>query len=132
MGDYTFSTIKLVPRAERGESVNTGILPYDPASQKILYRGLTDNWDEVRRRAGVESLPDLGAISVYVRTRVGDDYPASLAENSLGGIAMTAPRPLVPFDAHLEALDRAFRSQMGVPAAAGGGPRGPAPPSQGS
>lgn len=114
MGDYTFSTIKLVARAERGESVNIGILLYDPA-QKLLYRRLTDNWDEVRRRAGAGPLPDLGAVSGDVPTRVGEDYLASLAENSLGSIVVTAPRPLMPFGTHLEALDWVFRSQIGVP-----------------
>lgn len=120
MGDYTFSTIKLVPHAARGESVNIGILLYDPA-QKLLHRRLTDNWDEVRRRAGVESLPDLGAVSGDVPARVGDDYLASLAENSLGNIVITAPRPLMPFATHLDALEWVFRSQIGVPS--GGGRR---------
>lgn len=114
MGDYTFSTIKIVPHAARGESVNMGILLYDPA-QKLLHRRLTDNWDEVRRRAGVESLPDLGAVSGDVPARVGDDYLASLAENSLGNIVITAPRPLMPFATHLDALEWVFRSQIGVP-----------------
>ena len=114
MADYTFSTIKLVPNAARGESVNIGILLYDPV-RKLLHRRLTDNWDEVRRRAGVGSLPDLGAVSGDVPARVGDDYLATLAENSLGGIVVTAPRPLMPFDTHLDALEWVFRSQIGVP-----------------
>ena len=114
MGDYTFSTIKLVPQAARGEPVNIGILLYDPA-QRLLYRRLTDNWDEVRRRAGVASLPDLGAVLEESPTRADDGCLASLAENSLGGIVITAPRPLMPFDTHQAALEWVFRSQVGVP-----------------
>ena len=114
MADYTFSTIKLVPQVARGESVNIGILLYDPA-QNLLYRRLTDNWDEVRRRAGIGSLPDLGAISGDAPTKVDDDYLTSLAENSLGNIVITTPRPLMPFDTHLDALEWVFRSQIGVP-----------------
>lgn len=114
MGNYAFSTIKLVPQAARGESVNIGVLLYD-SSKHLLYRRLTDNWDEVRRRAGVESLPDLGAVSGEAPARVDDDYLQSLAEHSLGSIAVTAPRPLMPFGTHESALDRVFRSQVGVP-----------------
>ena len=114
MADYTFSTIKIVPQVARGESVNVGILLYDPA-HKLLYRRLTDNWDEVRRRAGIGSLPDLGAISGDVPTKVGEDYLMSLAENSLGNIVVTAPRPLMPFDTHQDAMEWVFRSQVGVP-----------------
>lgn len=114
MGDYTFSTIKLVPQAARGESVNIGVLIYD-SSMGLLYRRLTDNWDEVRRRAGVESLPDLGAVSGEAPAKVDGDYLSSLAERSLGSIVITMPRPLMPFDTHTAALDWVFRSQVGVP-----------------
>ena len=114
MGCYTFSTIKIVPQAARGESVNIGVLLYDPA-KNLLYRRLTDNWDEVRRRAGIGSLPDLGAVSAGEPTRVDDGYLASLAGNSLGNLVITAPRPLMPFDTHQAALDWVFRSQVGVP-----------------
>ena len=119
MGDYTFSTIKLVPEAARGESVNIGILLYDP-SQGLLYRRLTDNWDEVRRRAGIGSLPDLGDVPEKSPARVDGNYLASLAESALGGIVITMPRPLMPFDTHQAAIEWVFRSQVGVP---GGGRR---------
>lgn len=59
MADYTFSTVKIVAHAMRGEPVNVGVVLYDPA-KRLLYRRITDNWAEVRRRAGDESLPDLG------------------------------------------------------------------------
>ena len=114
MGDYEFSTIKLVPQVARGESINIGILLYDQDTN-LLHRRLTDNWDEVRRRAGVESLPDLGPAAGTEPAKVGDDYLETLAENSLGNLVITAPRPLMPFDTHQAALDWVFRSQVGVP-----------------
>lgn len=119
MGDYEFSTVKIVPHAARGESINVGILLYDRGT-RLLHRRLTDNWDEVRRRAGVESLPDLGAAAESEPARVGDGCLESLAENSMGSLAITAPRPLMPFGTPRAALDWVFRSQVGVPDGGGG------------
>lgn len=119
MGDYEFSTIKIVPHAARGESINVGVLLYDRGT-RLLHRRLTGNWDEVRRRAGTESLPDLGAAAEPGPSRAGDGCLESLAENSMGSLVITAPRPLMPFGTPRAALDWVFRSQVGVPDGGGG------------
>ena len=113
--NYTFSTVKIVAHAARGESVNIGVLLYDPA-KRLLYRKITDNWAEVRRRTGVESLPDLGAVSGPGPVDADDGYLDALSDSSPpSGIVVTKPRSLMPFDGRLEALEWAYRSQVGVP-----------------
>ena len=61
IGGYTFSTVKLVPQAAGGESINIGMLLCDPA-RRLLHRRPTGNWGEAGRRAGAAAPPDLGAI----------------------------------------------------------------------
>lgn len=120
MADYTFSTVKIVAHAARGESVNIGILLYD-STKRLLYRRITDNWAEVRRRTGVESLPDLGALSGPGPVDADDGYLDSLSDNALpSGIVVTKPRALMPFNGHRDALEWAFASQVGVPDAEAG------------
>ena len=115
MPAYTFSTVKIVAHAVRGEPVNVGVLLYDPA-RRLLYRRITDNWAEVRRRTGIESLPDLGALSKPGPVDADDGCLDDLSNNAPpSGIVVTRPRALVPFDGYRDALEWAFNSQISVP-----------------
>lgn len=115
MPAYAFSTVKIVAHAVRDEPVNIGILLYDPA-RRLLYRRITDNWEEVRRRTGIESLPDLGALSKRGPVDAEDGCLDALSNSTLpSGIVVTRPRALTPFDGHLDALEWAFNSQISVP-----------------
>lgn len=76
MGGYAFSAANLVPRAPRDEPVDIGVLPCD-SSKGLLRRRLAGDWDEARRRAGAEPLPDLGAVSGEAPVGAADQLAAA-------------------------------------------------------
>ncbi len=121
MPDYQFSTIKIAPQSARREPVAVGVILYDPQKGEI-YRRFTDNWDEVRRRTGLATLPDLRSITVEGPVEVGDDYLASLSANQFPDtLLVTRPCSLMPFDTPRDALDWTFGTHVGLPPRIGGG-----------
>lgn len=115
MPDYEFSTIKIVPQSARREPVAVGVILYDPKKGEI-YRRFTDNWDEVRRRTGLATLPDIRSITEEGPIRVGDDYLANLSANQFPDtLLVTRPNNLMPFDTPRDALEWIFAAHVGLP-----------------
>ena len=123
MHDYQFSTIKVVPQSARKEPVAVGVILYDPKRGEI-YRKFTDNWDEVRRRTGLATLPDIRSITKEgpIKVAGGGRYLADLAENQFpDALLVTRPNNLMPFDTPLDALEWTFGTHIGLPARADAG-----------
>ena len=115
MPDYQFSAIKIVPQSARREPVAIGVILYDPKKGEI-YRRFTDNWDEVRRRTGLATLPDIRSITEEGPIRVGDDYLADLSANQFPDtLLVTRPNNLMPFDTPRDALEWIFAAHVGLP-----------------
>ena len=128
MPDYQFSTIKVVPQSACKEPVAVGVILYDPKRGEI-YRKFTDNWDEVRRRTGLATLPDIRSTTKEgpIKVAGGGRYLADLAENQFpDALLVTRPNNLMPFDTPLDALEWTFGTHIGLPARAdaGGDARG--------
>ena len=123
MPDYQFSTIKVVPQNARSEPVAVGVILYDPKRGEI-YRKFTDNWDEVRRRTGLATLPDIRPITEEgpIKVAGGGRYLADIAEDQFpDSLFVTQPNNLMPFDAPRDALDWTFGTHVGLPAQADAG-----------
>ena len=119
MPDYQFSAIKIVPQSARREPVAVGVILYDPKKGEI-YRRFTDNWDEVRRRTGLATLPDIRSITEEGPIGVGDGYLAGLSANQFPDtLLVTRPSNLMPFDTPRDALEWTFEAHVGLPPRAG-------------
>lgn len=115
MPDYQFSTIKIVPRSVSKEPVAIGVILYDPKKGEV-YRRFTDNWDEVRRRTGFATLPDIRSITTEGPIEVGEDYLANLSANQFPDtLLVTQPNNLMPFDTPHDALEWTFVAHVGPP-----------------
>ena len=122
MHDYQFSTIKIAPQSAHREPVAVGVILYDPKKGEI-YRKFTDNWDEVRRRTGLATLPDLRSVTDEGPVEAGDDYLADLSANQFPDtLLVTRPCNLMPFDTPRDALDWTFGTHVGLPPRIDGGP----------
>ena len=122
MHDYQFSTIKVAPQSAHREPVAVGVILYDPKKGEI-YRKFTDNWDEVRRRTGLATLPDLRSVTDEGPVEAGDDYLADLSANQFPDtLLVTRPCNLMPFDTPRDALDWTFGTHVGLPPRIDGGP----------
>ncbi len=116
MPDYQFSTIKVVPQSAHREPVAVGVILYDPKRGEA-YRRFTDNWDEVRRRTGLPSLPDIRSMAEEGPVKVGDGYLAALSEGQFPDtLLVTRPNNLMPFDTPHDALEWTFGIHVGLPA----------------
>ena len=121
MPNYQFSTIRVVPQSAHAEAVAVGVILYDPKRGEV-HRRFTDNWDEVRRRTGLASLPDIGRVAEEGPARVADGYLAALLEDQFPDtLLVTRPNSLMPFDTPRDALDWAFGMHVGLPARQDGG-----------
>lgn len=115
MPDYQFSAIKIVPQSAGREPVAVGVILYDPKRGEI-YRRFTDNWDEVRRRTGLATLPDIRSITEEGPIKVGDGYLADLSANQFPDtLLVTRPNNLMPFDTPHGALEWVFEAHVGLP-----------------
>lgn len=115
MHDYQFSTIKIAPQSAHKEPVAIGVILYDPKNGEV-YRRFTDNWDEVRRRTGLVTLPDLRSITDEGPIKVGDDYLANLSANQFPDtLLVTRPCNLMPFNTPFDALEWTFGTHVGLP-----------------
>ena len=116
MPNYQFSTIKVVPQSAHKEPVAVGVILYDPKRGEV-HRRFTDNWEEVRRRTGLASLPDIGPMAEEGPVKVADSYLATLSENQFPDtLFVTRPNNLMPFDTPRDALDWIFGMHVGLPA----------------
>lgn len=124
-----FSTIRVVPHDPgRYASANVGVILYDPG-ENVVYRKLTDNWQEVHRITGFRYRPGSAEAAEQGPFSVGDDYLENLAKGQfMDSLRVTPPKNLMPFDTHEEALRWTYDSQVSIAAAAGGknGRAGPA------
>lgn len=119
MPDYQFSTIKIVPQSAHKEPVAIGVILYDPEKGEA-YRKFTDNWPEVRRRTGLPTLPDLGAMAEKGPVKVCDDYLNAVSEDQFpDSLLVTRPNNLMPFDTPHDALEWTFGTHVGLPARKG-------------
>lgn len=115
MPDYQFSAIKIVPQSASKEPVAVGVILYDPKKGEI-YRRFTDNWDEVRRKTGLATLPDIRSITEEGPIKVGDGYLADLSANQFPDtLLVTRPNNLMPFDTPHGALEWIFEAHVGLP-----------------
>ena len=122
MHDYQFSTIKIAPQSAHRAPIAVGVILYDPKKGEV-YRRFTDNWDEVRRRTGLATLPDIRSVTDEGPIKVGDDYLANLSANQFPDtLLVTLPCNLMPFDTPLDALEWTFGTHVGLPPRLGGGP----------
>lgn len=121
MPDYQFSTVKVVPQSSHREPVAVGVILYDPKRGEV-HRRFTDNWDEVRRRTGLSSLPDMRSVAEEGPVKVADGYLAAMSEDQFPDtLLVTRPNNLMPFDTPRDALDWIFGTHVGLPARPVGG-----------
>ena len=105
MPHYQFSAIQLVPRPGDGEPLSIGVILYD-TDRNVAYRKFTDNWDEVRQRTGLGSLPDLRKVTEEGPFPAKGNYLDALAESQFhDSLLVTAPKRLMDFETHNAALD---------------------------
>ena len=115
MPHYQFSAIQIVPRPGDGEPLSIGVILYD-ADRNVAYRKLTDNWDEVRQRTGLGSLPDLRKVTEEGPFPAKGDYLDALAESQFhDSLLVTAPKRLMDFETRNAALDWAFKAHVSLP-----------------
>lgn len=111
MSSYMFSTVKIVPSLVRNEPVNIGVILHDVGNGRI-YRKFTENRAELKRRTGIDRLPDYDEITSVA---ANDGYLDSLAvQGSKDNLVVTEPKQVAPINTPKETLEALFRIQISL------------------
>lgn len=111
MSSYVFSTVKIVPSLVRNEPVNIGVILHDVGNGRV-YRKFTENRAELKRRTGIDRLPDYDEVTSVA---ANDGYLESLAvQDSKDNLVVTEPKQVAPINTPKETLEALFRIQISL------------------